>query len=181
MVSGTVYHISGRLSMITMKAVIDTKGIQDTFDGIEREISFGLAREGARFMRLYMATVANWEVKPEFSLDVYQDSNEASVVVGTNNNVYRFLHDGTRQRWALMTDPFEPKTFVRILGVGPGSGGTVLRGRTAFAKAGRPTFQPGIKAREWTQEIIKREEKNFEANMQAVFDNAVQKGGAQVK
>jgi hypothetical protein len=167
--------------MITAKVIIDTKGIQDTFDGIEREISFGLAKEGARVMRLYMATVANWKVKPEFQMDIYQDSNEASVVVGTNNNVYRFLHDGTKERWALMTSDFEPKTHPRILGVGPGAGGTVLRGRTAFAKAGRPNPQPGIEAREWTEEIIKREEKNFQSNMQAVFDNAVRKGGAQVQ
>jgi hypothetical protein len=166
--------------VIRATAIIDTKGITDTFELIESEINAALAGEGDRFLTLYEATVSNWKKKPVFQMIVETRRSEASVVVGTDNDIYRFLHDGTKERWALMSDDFQPKTHPRILGVGPGQGRLILRGRGGFARAGRQDPQPGIKAREWTQEIIKRESAPFARNMQLAFDRAVQKGGAQV-
>lgn len=158
--------------MIRMEAVVEVQNPDAIFRSIEKEISFALSREGARFLQLYLATVANWKTKPQFEMDVDIEHDQASVTVGTNNDIYRFLHDGTKERWALMSDDFEPKTHPRILGVGPGQGSVILRGRSQF---GQRAAQPGIKAREWTQEIIKREEKNFQKNMQAAIDKAVGK------
>jgi len=169
--------------MIRMEVTIDTKGIEQTFEDIEAEITTSLFKEGKRFNDLYYATVSNWKVKPEFEISVDVGRDEASVFVGTNNMIYKYLHDGTKVRWALMSDPFEPKTHPRILGVGPGVGHVVARGRSGFAKAGIPEARPGIRAREWSQEIVKRENqsKQFEKNMQTAFDRAVRKGGAQVQ
>ena len=133
--------------VIRMTAFIDTKGIEATFKGIEDEIDAALAGEGDRILKLYEATVSNWKVRPDFEMAVQTGRDEASLVIGTNNKIYRFLHDGTRQRWALMSFDFQPKTYRRVLGVAPGSGRAVLRGRKQFAKAGRFEPQPGIVAR----------------------------------
>ena len=161
--------------VIRMEATIDVSGIYKTFDGLEREILFALNEYGAKVMRLYLATVSNWKRRPKFEMDSDISSKEAYVVVGTNNDIYRFLHDGTKERWAVMSVDFQPKTHPRVLGVGPGQGKVVLRGRRQFGA--RPA-QPGIKAREWTQEIIARDKGAFQKAMQEAFDRAVQKGGA---
>lgn len=130
-----------------------------------------LARWGKKFKGEYDKTTATWASRPQFDTEIAVSDDEMSVQVSTADNVYRFLHDGTKVRWALMSADFEPKTQPRVLGSRPGKGTVVLRGRSVMKEP-----QPGIQPRHWTQEIIKNEEKNFQRDMIKALDDAVPKG-----
>ena len=130
-----------------------------------------LARWGKKFKGEYDKTTATWVSRPQFATEIAVSDDEMSVQVSTTDNVYRFLHDGTKVRWAIMSSDFEPKTQPRILGSRPGRGTVVLRGKSVMKEP-----QPGIQARNWTQEIIKNEEKNFTKDMIKALNDAVAKG-----
>jgi hypothetical protein len=103
--------------------------------------------------RDYASTVATWDEKPEFKTKFTINDKEMSAFVHTTDNVYRFLHDGTSVRYAIMSKSFRPKTRVNRLTSEQGRGG-----RTHI-DVHHP--QPGIQARNWTTRIIKIREKKI--------------------
>lgn len=123
---------------------------------------------GKRFQDIYKKTVASWKKKPVFDIQIQLDTNAWTLTVFTENNIYRFLHDGTSERWALMSDDFVPKTVPRLLGSNPGAGVAVFKGKKQMQAHGLEA-QKGIDAREWTQEIIKQEEKRFIESIEKAF------------
>lgn len=102
--------------------------------------------------------VATWEEPVTFSRPMirYAGGN-AFVRISTDNDIFRYLDEGTDERWAIMNKPYVPKTR-------PGGGyksGTGTRtynkhgyytaivGRRAMQAKGIPPM-PGIEARNWT-------------------------------
>jgi hypothetical protein len=79
--------------------------------------------------------------------------------LSTESDIYRYLDEGTRVRYAHMTPNFVPRTSPGSFNVGPKVGGV------AFIDKSRPL--PGIKARKWTEATAKKTEdkakKLFEA------------------
>ena len=68
--------------------------------------------------------------------------------------VYFFLSGGTAVRYATMSPDWRSKTQPGRLGAGPG------RGRVLYVNRRRP--RPGIKARKFDEQIVKKEKKPFE-------------------
>jgi hypothetical protein len=81
---------------------------------------------------------------------------------------------GTSKRWAVMSDDFVPKTIPGRLSSRGGSGRAVIRGRRAMsARNIRP--RPGIKARKFSEEIVKTREREFPQRVQRAIDLAAKK------
>ena len=68
--------------------------------------------------------------------------------------IYFFLSGGTAVRYATMSPDWRSKTQPGRLGAGPG------RGRVLYVNRRRP--RPGIKARKFDEQIVKKEKKPFE-------------------
>lgn len=128
----------------------------------------GLRKWAKIFKSEYDKTIASWKARPIFTIEYKSTPEGEEVIISTDNNIYRFLHDGTKIRWAVMSSDFEPKTSHRLLGSGPGKGRAILRGAKAMGKAGIQTPMPGIKAREWTQEILRIYEPRFQDDMNKI-------------
>jgi hypothetical protein len=119
-----------------------------------------------RIKQDYQSTTETWRQRPTFLKKVVVNPDESTATVTTKDNVYRFLHDGTSVRYAVMPKRFEPKTTVNRLGSSAG------RGRRTHLDFLNP--KPGITGRNWTKRIIQLREKLFEARLRAAMSKAVQ-------
>ena len=128
----------------------------------------GLHKWAGLFKNEYDKTIATWKVRPIFTIKYESTAEGESAIISTDNNIYRFLHDGTKIRWAIMSADFSAKTTPHVLGSNMGSGRAILKGRKAMGKAGIQTAMPGIKAREWTQEILRLYETKFQTDMDKI-------------
>jgi hypothetical protein len=95
-------------------------------------------------------TVKTFRDKPDFYIFV---RDEDRVVVGTLDEVYGYLNDGTRIRYAIMSADFKAKTKSGRLKAAPGQGG-LMRIDTKHPR-------PGIKARKFDARIAKKWEKKI--------------------
>lgn len=131
-------------------------------DQVRKELLNALRAEGRDVKKLYEPTVATWKGdKPFFEILIGLTGRDASVLVGPNGSKealkkFKFLDEGTRIRWALMSSDWKSKTKPGSLKSGGGRGRVVVVGRKAMRKP-----RPGIKARGWTPMIKKRRRKPF--------------------
>jgi len=103
--------------------------------------------------------IATWtgdKPKPESLVEVGRD--DVTVLTGMNGsekalNKFKWLDEGTRVRYATMSQDWKSKTKPGVLKSGRG------RGRVLFVNKRRP--RPGIKARGWTELIMKRRRRPF--------------------
>jgi len=102
----------------------------------------------------YEATVETWNDKPNFKQATKSSSDEIVRQTWTTNDIYRYVHDGTTRRYAVLSSDFEPKTIPGFLGSFPGRGGVI---RMDYSHP-----LPGIIARNFTASIaIKRSGKMY--------------------
>lgn len=93
-------------------------------------------------------TTATWEHPVEFYGKVSYKAGNTYVAVDTPDKVWHYLDKGTAERWAIMSNPFVPKTSPGWLGSRPGKGFAVVRGRSHMQHDMGP-----IKARHWSEYI----------------------------
>lgn len=112
-------------------------------------------------------TTKSWEgEKPKFESQTSLTTEAATiqpVMTGPEKgrDKWRFLDEGTRVRYAIMSRDFKAKTMPGVLGSGPGRGGRV------FIDVNNP--QPGIKARGWSVKVLKEFKPEFRAQMRAAL------------
>lgn len=143
-----------------------------------RDIIFQeLERQGKATEKEFDKTVDTWQSdKPRFESLTDITKGDASVLTGPTGSVkalrkFKWLDEGTRIRWALMSSDWKSKTKPRRLKSGRGRGRVVIAGRRAMqARNIRP--RRGIEKREWTPTIQKRRRKPFTRGMV----KAMQKG-----
>lgn len=97
----------------------------------------------------YDKTEETRKEKAQFERKIEQKSDAIVGTYATSDKIVKFLDEGTKVRYATMSQDFEPKTRTRWLGSGPGAG------KMLFISKKHP--RPGIKARRWTAEIKKVE------------------------
>jgi hypothetical protein len=111
-----------------------------------------------------------WLSRPEISYVVLRTSEGIEVQIGTDDNVYRFLNDGTDIRLVVMTADFIPKTTPESFDAGPGQGGVARHVEDVEA-------MPGIEARGWTGLTYKAINRDFRSGMR----NAIARGITRMK
>ena len=162
------------MPVIQMKAITDINPARLQMAKVRQAAQAELQKQGRRYRTLYEATTANWKgTKPTFTTEVEMAPDEWKVTVWTDDKIYRFLHDGTRERWAVMSDDWSSQTHPRILGSAPGAGVVVFRGKKVMGEAGYQAPLPGIKAREWTQEIVAQDGTKFKDAMEKAILGAI--------
>lgn len=141
---------------------------------IEKAILSELAAEGEDDVALFEATTKTWKhKKPSFRPKVGRRGNDAVVRTAPGGNSkgiskYRWLDQGTRVRWAIMSRNWRSKTRPGYLTSYKGAGQVIAAGRRQVR---RP--RPGIKAREWSPTIFKRRLPKFKKRMIAAHGRAI--------
>lgn len=167
------------MTVIQMKAItMDVNRARLAMSKVRQAAQGELFRQGERYLKLYLATTANWKGrKPSWEVQTKIGADQMSVSITTDDKIYRFLHDGTRERWAVMSSDWSSQTVPRILGSAPGRGVVVFRGKRVMNARGYQRPMPGIKAREWTQEIIERDGEKFKNAMEKAILGAIPSHG----
>ncbi len=146
----------------------------------DKAIFFSLQRQAIREIRiiddLYSKTYRTWKSKPGFQITNATNRQKISVRTGSNDDKMFWLDDGTRVRWALMSPDWVSKTRPRAIGSRGGSGRVIIAGKRAMIARGIGP-RPGIKARQFTREIVVRRQKPYTKAM----TRALRKGLAAVK
>ena len=158
--------------------VIKPKRLQ--IDAIRLEILNELRKEGTEHKKLLQQTVSTWKgEKPAFETLIGLDKSNAIVITGPVGsteavNKFRWLDEGTKIRWAVMSPDWKSKTSVGAFKAGNGRGRVLIAGRRAMTRRGiRP--RPGIKARGWTAKITKQRKVPFRRNLIAAMNRAASK------
>lgn len=133
---------------------------------------------GSDIEKDFRATVATWDRKPEFNVDISLAGGTPSVEVTTDDEVYKYLDEGTRAHFvapvnakALAFSPnYTAKTSPGVLG-SRGGGAT---GGVVFSKG---HMVSGIEARHFSEKIIKKWRGTFGKRMaQAMAAAAIATG-----
>ena len=119
-----------------------------------------LGEIGKRITQDYEKTTRTWNHKPRFLTEVNTRSGQYEVMVGTDDEIYGYVDQGTRAHeiraknakylrfWSKST----PKTTPGHIGSGAGSKGGDLTFR-------QRVWHPGTKARRFSEQIQKKAEK----------------------
>ena len=156
--------------MLKMTAVVEVDKAILQIDAVRLQLLNTLPKEGNAIKAEYAKTVATWEHHhPKFTVEKHlsRGATMPYVDVWTTYDIYIFLHNGTKIRHAKLSWPWVSKTTVRMLTSNPGVGEVLYVSRKYKAE--------GIKAREWTQEIIKIRQPIFEKNARADIAKALTK------
>lgn len=82
--------------------------------------------------------------------------------------IYYFLNNGTKVRFAEMTDDFEPKTRVRVIDSFPGRGGL---------KQVDHIGRPGIRGRRWNEAIATKHKARLGLRLRVALRNGAKASG----
>lgn len=130
-----------------------------------------LKNEGKQMRLLYEKVDNSWSKPVRFRTDLRVAGNDAEVRISTKDIRFISLDLGTKTRWAVMSNPFKPKTQVRKLRSFRGQGKPIIRGKQAMQARGISP-RPGIKARGWSIEVRKLRRPIFFRNMRRAMKRA---------
>lgn len=141
---------------LSVKVIQPTKDIVNV--QLYRRLTTQLLNDTGRDIKAQMlAPTLTWET---VKVSVKIERGPGSVLAYTENKIWMFLDEGTRERWAIVSPDFESKTTPRDLTAGSGYGKVLLRGKANLLRHGYGA-QPGIEAREWLQLIHKQVAQEF--------------------
>jgi hypothetical protein len=130
-----------------------------------------LRKEGKIVKRELEKTTATWKgAKPTFEIAIGLTGQDAIVLIGPGGNPegaqkWVWLDEGTKKNYPIVAKNapflvfrdgrgFKPKTKVKTFASGPGA-------NTGAIVSKKKVTHPGIDAREWSIEIVKRRKKPF--------------------
>lgn len=134
--------------------------------GIKTRMINVMRKTGMEQRKLFYKTTATWKGKrPIFKTKYKATPERLSIETKPDYRTkagkkWRYLNEGTRIRWAVMSRDFKRKTRPRYVTSYRGAGGAVIVGRRAMQARGIAP-RPGIEAREWTVVISERTGKKF--------------------
>lgn len=142
------------------------KLLEEMRNGVKKQAGFSNVQFGL--------TYKTWQHKPTFKEEFDESKKEMAGSAltsgeGSSQNPYPFITKGTSVRFARMTDNFSPKTTKRTIGSSSGKGGVL------YIDKRRPL--PGIEAREFEEEIAKREQPKFRKRMEKSIGVGAKKSG----
>lgn len=126
----------------------------------------------------FQKTTSTWKNKPKFVGTISTRSGGAEFLVGTDDEIYRYVNEGTkphvirpvRAKVLAFAGTYQAKTTPRVIGSGGGgpSGDIMFR---------RVVNHPGTKAREFDKVIAEKWEKAFKARMVKAMKEAAKASG----
>lgn len=139
-------------------------------DAMRLELLNAMRRMGTKIKQDFEQTTATWEHKPKFETLVSLSQPGPTVVVDTNDEIYRYVAEGTkphairpkRARMLAFPGTYRAKTTPGVIGSQAGGGS----GETRYASA---VAHPGTKAREFHKLIAKKWQKSFRNEIHAVM------------
>ena len=139
----------------------------------EKNMGFYLTKVKASFV----SSVRTWDHKPIFDKEVKTIGAWGGMIrvegtVSTDDDVYRYLNDGTSVRYATMTPNFKAKTRPGRISAGAGAG------RVSYVLRSRP--KPGIKARKFDEQIAKIRQKDLESFFAKAVSQAITASGHRI-
>ena len=153
---------------ITYKAIIPKEIDVKRYASI---IQSQLRKEGSKIETLYKGIHNTWSKPVKYDNKLTFTSREIKVRVSTRDVRLVNLDLGTKKRWAVMSNPFTPKTRIRKLRSFRGKGKPVIRGKLAMQPRGIKPM-PGIKPREFSKEIVKIRRPKFQRDMTRAMKQA---------
>jgi hypothetical protein len=143
-------------------------GTQVVNNLIEKELGTVLKREANYVRNQYLKFTSTWEHHPAFMVSRFQWSGDiVQIIVETDDEIFKYIDEGTSIRYATMTPDFVPKTTPGSLKSGPGAGG--------LAYVSRKHPRPGIKARKISELITHNREIKFDQNLGRAVSRVVNK------
>lgn len=156
--------------MISFKAIKPAKLKVDAF---RLESLNAMRKDGRKQIKDYQATTKTWSGdKPSWQMQISLSGVGPNMTVfGTGPGVdkWNYLDRGTKVRYATMSADFQAKTTPRVLGSRAG------KGKLLVVRKSVP--RPGIEAREWTPEMVKKWTPLFAESQQEALDRAAKKSG----
>jgi hypothetical protein len=150
---------------------IKPKGNAINFAAIERAVKGGMDEAKDAALEDYEACTADWEHQVDFIAIQVKDG----WIVGTEDEIFQFVDEGTDPH-QIAPKPGKtlrfyaggaPKTRPHIIGSGPGKRGDRL------VHTRKPVQHPGTEAREFTQEIHKKWDRELPFLIQGRIDRVV--------
>ena len=148
---------------IELEVIMPQKGVSD-ISALQVELKNILKEVIDEAEGHYDAVTETWDHNPDIEREQGMSGKDYYDQVGSDDDPMLWLDDGTSVRFAVMTKDFEAKTFVRELRSGPGAGGVAFVGKEP---------QPGIEARNWTDEIAKLVQPKLEVAADAAIAKAL--------
>jgi hypothetical protein len=117
----------------------------------------------------FQKTTRTWKGKPAWTKKITKTPLVIEGEVFTESDIYRYVSEGTRIRYATMTPDFVPKTVSGFIGSRAGRGGLL------FVNKRRP--RPGIKARQFAESVADKLGPYFYRYMEMALDRVAQQSG----
>lgn len=129
-----------------MKIVVINEGVdfRDFSQQVIAKVEEGLDEVAQQTLADFSKTTDTWQDKPTFDIQ----KERLSRTVGTDDQIYSYVSNGTAVRYATMTADFQPKTKELYLGSFAGAGGK------QFVSRKHP--RPGIQARKFDEAVANK-------------------------
>ena len=147
-------------------------------EAVQEELQKAMAEAGAGMVADFRATTATWKHKVNFEVVTDIAGNEVSVLAGTDDEIYRYVDEGTRPHIIVPVRAkrlrFQPgyvaKTTPGVIGsqAGGSYGDEVLR---------RHVMHPGTEARRFSETIAKKWRIHFLRLVLAAVQRGIKRAG----
>ncbi len=170
-----------------MPAVIQTKVIKPgrlKVDKIRLEMLNENRKQGRYIKKQYEKTVETWEHKPKFEVLIGLSSTEATVLVGTDDEIYGYVDEGTRPHPIVpkASNPHQRLFFQEgyVAKTQPGVLGSQAGGKFGTLVVAKAVQHPGTKARGFTQMIQDKTRKRYQRDMLKAVQRGAEKAEAEM-
>lgn len=163
--------------MASVFKVIKPSRLKD--DAMRLELLNAMRRMGTKIKADFESTTATWSHKPRFEVMVSLTQPGPTVVVDTNDEIYRYVAEGTKPHVIRPRTPggrlafpgtYRAKTTPGVIGSQAGGGS----GETRFA---RVVNHPGTEARNFHKLIAKKWQPKFKREMEDAMRTVAAKSG----
>lgn len=167
---------------ISVKAILPKRFKPEVY---LQEIESMMRRMGKDIKGNFEQTTETWNKKPDFENETVAETDQITTTVATENEIYKFLNDGTKKDYPILpgiltgksskkalafSSTFSPKTTPNVVGSNPG----VIGKRDTV----RPfVIHPGIKPRNFTRVLKKRWQPRFKRRSVTAIRIANKKSG----
>jgi len=164
------------MALVLAKPIHPAKFNEKAFSDAFYEVA---KKTGQDIKKDFEKTTETWDHKPKFEMIIAVGPNSVDILVGTNDEIYGYVDDGTNEHLILPKKPggvlafkskYRSKTIPNVIGSRWGGGS----GDTIFAKW---VIHPGSKARNFTKAISKKWTPIYKKRMEKAMADANKRAG----